>query len=473
MAEAEVATKTDKMSVFPNISLRLEVADYLKGVFLNKELLASIGHQEAERNFQMLLTCLSHPPSYTCVRASVHLAPQSEIRRKLGEELKKQTCGWEEEEELEIVPHPSVPDVLLIPVVGPRRVQQLGSEAEVVVGAQCGHAVLRGADVFAPGILSCPKHMKAGDVVSVFSDVEGKCTRGAFSFHGLKIFVGNGLAEKDRGGIFGTGETVRGVGVRMTEPLYRSPSFDGVLPHLAFLQNLPSVVVGHVLGPRPGERVLDMCAAPGGKTCHIAALMEDRGEVVALDKIRNKMEPIRRNAEMLQLRSVTAFCFNSTKVVSDESHRGAEGPPFPPESFDRVLLDAPCSGLGQRPNMSSTWSLKEVCSYAPLQRSLLRAAVRALKRGGVLVYSTCTVTLSENEEQVAWALRTFPGLTLLPQEPRVGVEGMPGAGLSLEQLGLLQRFRPELSWEATAATPLASRADGDTIGFFIAKFQKN
>uniref|UniRef100_A0A3Q2ZGU5 NOP2/Sun RNA methyltransferase 6 n=1 Tax=Hippocampus comes TaxID=109280 RepID=A0A3Q2ZGU5_HIPCM len=457
------------MSVFPKISLRPEVADYLKGVFMNKELLASIGHREAECHFQTLLTCLSHPPSYTCVRASVHLAPLEEIRRKLDEELRRQKCA--SEEEIEIVPHPCVPDVLLIPVVGPRYESQLSSE--VVAGAQCGNAVLRGAHVFAPGILACPKYMKAGDAVSVFSDVEGKCTRGAFSFSGKRTFVGNGVAEKDRADIFGTGETVRGVGVRMTEPLYRSPSFDGVLPHLAFLQNLPSVVVGHVLGPRPGERILDMCAAPGGKTCHIAALMEDRGEVVALDRIRNKMELIRRNAEMLQLRSVKAFCFNSTKVVSNDIIGDREGPPFPPESFDRVLLDAPCSGLGQRPNMASTWSLKEVCSYPPLQRSLFHAAVRALKRGGVLVYSTCTLTLAENEEQVAWALRTFPGLTLLPQEPHVGGEGMPGAGLIPEQLSLLQRFRPELSWKATAATPLASRADSDTIGFFIAKFQKN
>ncbi|XP_049605780.1 tRNA (cytosine(72)-C(5))-methyltransferase NSUN6 isoform X1 [Syngnathus scovelli] len=458
------------MSVFPRISLRPEVVHYLKGDFLNKELLASIGHQEAERHFQTLLTCLSHPPSYTCVRASVHLASLEEIKRKLGEELKKQTCV-SEGEELEIDTHPSVPDVLLIPVVGPRCVQQLSSE--VVAGVQCGNAVLRGAHVFAPGILACPKYMKSGDTVSVFSDVEGKCTRGAFGFHGKRTFVGNGVAEKDRADIFSTGETIRGVGVRMTEPLYWTPSFDGVLPRLAFLQNLPSVVVGHVLGPQPGERVLDMCAAPGGKTCHIAALMEDRGEVVALDRIRNKIELIRQNAERLQLRSVKAFCFNSTKVVSDDIIGDREGPPFASECFDRVLLDAPCSGLGQRPNMVSSWSLKEVCSYPPLQRSLFHAAVHALKRGGVLVYSTCTVTLAENEEQVAWALRTFPRLTLQPQEPRVGGDGMPGAGLTPEQLGLLQRFRPELSWEAAATMPLAKRADGDTIGFFIAKFQKN
>ncbi|KAM8822445.1 tRNA (cytosine(72)-C(5))-methyltransferase NSUN6 isoform 2-T3 [Spinachia spinachia] len=460
------------MSIFPRISLKPEVADYLRSVFLNKEVLAAVGDQEAECRFQKLLACLSHPPSHTCIRASTHLAPLEDIRHKLAEELEKMCSSPAGEVSAQIVPHPRVPDALLLPVDGPRPVKQLSSE--VVVGAQCGSAVLRGAHVFVPGILASPKYMKAGDAVSVLSDTEGRCTRGATSFQGNRVFVGNGIAEIDRSAIFCSDEPVKGIGVRMVEPLYQSPSFDGVLPDMAFLQNLPSVVVGHVLGPRPGERILDMCAAPGGKTCHIAALMRDQGEVVALDRIRNKIDRIRQNAQMLHLRSITVYCFDGTRAVSSDPTPGAEGPPFPPESFDRVLLDAPCSGLGQRPSMSCTWSLKEICSYQPLQRKLFQAAVRLLKKGGVLVYSTCTVTLSENEEQVAWALQTFPFLTLQPQEPHIGAEGMPGAGLSPEQLRLLQRFSPELTWDETGtAAPLPRRADGDTIGFFIAKFLKN
>nr|XP_019942895.1 PREDICTED: putative methyltransferase NSUN6 isoform X2 [Paralichthys olivaceus] len=463
----------DKMSVSTRISLKPEVVEHLQSIFLNAEVLAAVGHQEAESRFHRLLTCLTHPPSYTCVRVSTHLASLEEIRHKLGEELKKQMCSSSAEDvSLQIVPHPRIPDVLLLPVDGPRPVKQLSSE--VVVGAQCGNAVLRGAHVFTPGILASPKYMKAGDVVSVLSDLEGRCTRGATSFQGKRVFVGNGVAELDRSSIFCADKPAKGVGVRMVEPLYQSPSFDGVLPNLAFLQNLPSVVVGHVLGPRPGERILDMCAAPGGKTCHIAAIMGDQGEVVALDRIRNKIDRIHQNAQMLHLRSVKAFCFNSTQAVSSEPVHDTGGPPFPPESFDRVLLDAPCSSLGQRPNMASTWSLKEICSYQPLQRKLFHAAVRLLKTGGVLVYSTCTVTLAENEEQVAWALKTFPCLTLQPQEPHIGAEGMLGAGLPPEQLRLLQRFSPELFWDQTKTTaPLPARADRDTIGFFIAKFLKN
>ncbi|XP_020791395.1 tRNA (cytosine(72)-C(5))-methyltransferase NSUN6 isoform X2 [Boleophthalmus pectinirostris] len=462
------------MSVFPRISLRPEVTDYLKNVFLNKELLTAVGHQEAEQRFERLLTCLSHPPSHTCVRASTHLAPLEEIRQKLAQELNKHLCGSSAGVSMEIVPHPCIPDVLLLPVDGPRPVEPL--QSEVVVGAQCGSAVLRGAHVFAPGIVASPKFMKTGDIVSVFSDIDGKCTRGATSFQGHKVFVGNGVAEMDRSAVFCTNCPTKGVAVHMTEPLYQSPSFDGVLPSLTFLQNLPSVVVGHVLGPCPGERVLDMCAAPGGKTCHIASLMKDQGEVVALDKIRNKIDRIRQNAQMLCLDSIKVFCCDSVKAVSTdlEKQRGIEGPPFPPESFDRVLLDAPCSGLGQRPSMASTWSLKEICSYQPLQRKLIHAAVSLLKKGGVLVYSTCTVTLAENEEQVAWALKTFPCLTLAHQDPHIGAEGMPGAGLSPDQLCLLQRFSPELSWEQMQLNAsLPHRANTDTIGFFIAKFLKH
>uniref|UniRef100_A0A3Q2UGV7 NOP2/Sun RNA methyltransferase 6 n=1 Tax=Fundulus heteroclitus TaxID=8078 RepID=A0A3Q2UGV7_FUNHE len=461
------------MSVFPRISLKPEVTEYLRSAFLNKEVSAAGGLQEAECRFQKLLACLSHPPSYTCVRASTHLAPLEDIGLRLTEELRKQQKCSSSAEELSvgIAPHPRLADVLLLPVDGPRPVERLSSE--VVVGAQCGSAVLRGAHVFAPGIVGSPKYMKAGDPVSVFSDLEGRCTRGATGFQGNKVFVGNGVAQMDRSAIFATDTPARGVGVRMVDPLYQSPSFDGVLPGMVFLQNLPSVVVGHVLGPRPGERILDMCAAPGGKTCHIAALMGDKGEVVALDRIRNKIDHIRQNAQMLSLQSIKAYCFNSTQAVSDGPTHQAEGPPFPPESFDRVLLDAPCSGLGQRPNMACTWSLKEVSSYQPLQRKLFHAAVRLLKKGGVLVYSTCTITLAENEEQVAWALGAFPCLTLQPQEPHIGAEGMLGAGLSPEQLRVLQRFSPELSWDQIETTaPLACRADRDTIGFFIAKFLK-
>lgn len=433
--------------------------------------------QEAERRFEALLIHLAHPPSFTTVRVNTHLASVEHVRGLLLNELEKQFSG----SSVPVLQHPALPDVLLIPVTGPRRNIEK-QQCEVIVGAQCGNAVLRGAHVYVPGIVSASKFMKAGDVISVYSDIKGKCKKGAKEFDGTKVFLGNGVSELSRKDIFNGIPDLKGIGIRMTEPIYLSPSFDNVLPSYLFLQNLPSAVVAHVLNPQPGEKILDLCAAPGGKTTHIAALMQDQGEVIALDKILNKVEKLKQNASLLGLHSIRAFCFDATKAVKLDMIDGTEGtPPFLPESFDRILLDAPCSGMGQRPNMACTWTLKEVTSYQPLQRKLLNVAVQLLKPGGVLVYSTCTVTLAENEEQVAWALKTFPCLQLQPQEPQIGGEGMVGAGLSPEQLKQLQRFDPSvvpLQDMDTDCLGDAKREDmiwlanKDCIGFFIAKFLK-
>ncbi|XP_021050762.1 putative methyltransferase NSUN6 [Mus pahari] len=430
------------MYVFPKISLRPDVENYLRESFLNEEAVSASSRQEAERKFETLLLRLSHPPSLTTVRVNTHLISVQHVRGLLLEELQKQFG----ESSVPVLQHPALPDVLLIPMTGPRIV------------------------------------MKAGDVISVYSDIKGKCKKGAKEFDGTKVFLGNGISELSRKDIFNGLPDLKGIGIRMTEPIYLSPSFDNVLPSYIFLQNLPSTVVAHVLDPQPGEKILDMCAAPGGKTTHTAALMQDQGEVIALDKILTKVNKLKQNASLLGLRSIRAFCFDATKALKLDTTDGIEGgPPFLPESFDRIILDAPCSGMGQRPNMACTWTLKEVTSYPPLQRKLLNVAVQLLKPGGVLVYSTCTITLAENEEQVAWALRTFPCLQLQPQEPQIGGEGMVGAGLTLEQLKQLQRFDPSvvpLQNRDTDSLGEARREDviwlanKDCIGFFIAKFLK-
>ncbi|XP_011819256.1 PREDICTED: putative methyltransferase NSUN6 [Colobus angolensis palliatus] len=465
------------MSIFPKISLRPEVENYLKEGFMNKEIVTALGKQEAERKFETLLKHLSHPPSFTTVRVNTHLASVQHVKNLLLDELQKQFNGLS----VPILQHPDLQDVLLIPVIGPRK-NIKKQQCEAIVGAQCGNAVLRGAHVYAPGIVSASKFMKAGDVISVYSDIKGKCKKGAREFDGTKVFLGNGISELSRKEIFNGLPELKGMGIRMTEPVYLSPSFDNVLPRYLFLQNLPSALVTHVLNPQPGEKILDLCAAPGGKTTHIAALMHDQGEVIALDKIFSKVEKIKQNALLLGLNSIRAFCFDGTKAVKLDMVEDTEGePPFLPESFDRILLDAPCSGMGQRPNMACTWSLKELASYQPLQRKLFTAAVQLLKPEGVLVYSTCTITLAENEEQVAWALTKFPCLQLQPQEPQIGGEGMRGAGLSCEQLKQLQRFDPSAvplpdtdmdSLREARREDMLRLANKDSIGFFIAKFVK-
>uniref|UniRef100_G1KEE3 NOP2/Sun RNA methyltransferase 6 n=1 Tax=Anolis carolinensis TaxID=28377 RepID=G1KEE3_ANOCA len=448
-------------------------------------LVAAIGSQEAEKKYESLLNNLSHPPAFTTVRVNTYLASVEHIRGLLCEEIHKQYASLS----VPVLQHPQLPDILLIPVIGPRSdLQKLANEA--IVGAQCGSAVLRGAHVYAPGIVSASKFMRAGDLVSVYSDIEGKCKRGAKEFLGTKVFIGNGISELSRSEIFNSNGPLKGLGIKMIEPIYLSPSFDNLLPSYLFLQNLPSAVVSYVLNPQPGERILDMCAAPGGKTTHLATLMHDEGEVIALDKIADKVKKIKQNASSLKLNCIKTFCYDGTKALEISKRAdGQEGPPFVPESFDRILLDAPCSGMGQRPNMAFSWSLKEVTSYQPLQRRLFSVVrIHNGHSASMLIITTTTTTTNNNNNNnnKGWkrTLGPFsptPFCLCAPKEPHIGGEGMIGAGLSPEQLKQLQRFDPSEavlqpmdlnSLQSVKHEDLIRLANKDCIGFFIAKFIK-
>lgn len=259
----------------------------------------------------------------------------------------------------------------------------------------------------------------------------------------------------------------------------------------AMLQNLPSIICGHVLNPKPGEIVLDMCAAPGNKTTHLAELMRDTGLLVALDKTPNKLKLLLHKMATYNLKSVKCYVFDSTKAlrteVTDETNLTDLSPPFRPCSFDKILLDAPCSALGNRPMLRNDITPKMFNSYAVVQRKLFAVAVPLLRSSGVLVYSTCTVSVAENEDMVRWALEKFSDIQLVAAEPLFGGPGWSGAGLTDNQRFktalvpgcvnninffffriLVQRFGPEMD---NLRIPLSQEYQ-DSIGFFIAKFVK-
>lgn len=172
-----------------------------------------------------------------------------------------------------------------------------------------------------------------------------------------------------------------------------------------YLQGLTSQLPPLVLDPQPGERVLDMAAAPGGKTTYIAALMKNEGEIVALEPDPIRFERMSFNIER-QGAKVLPLNIKGEKLDSKYS-----------EYFDRVLLDAPCSSegtfLAHDRKGYSHWSVSFVQNISALQKKLLAAAVGYLKPGGRLVYSTCSLSPEENEAVVDWALTQFPQLTAL------------------------------------------------------------
>ena len=171
------------------------------------------------------------------------------------------------------------------------------------------------------------------------------------------------------------------------------------------VQGEASQLVAFLLGPQPGERVLDACAAPGGKTTHIAELMGDIGEVTATDISTTGLEKITENAGRLGLRSIKTMAADFDKPFQQRAR----------EPYDRVLVDAPCSGLGtlrSHPEIKWQRGAKDIARLAQLQRRFLARAASLLRPRGILVYSTCTLTREENENVIEDFLANHQGFVL-------------------------------------------------------------
>lgn len=182
------------------------------------------------------------------------------------------------------------------------------------------------------------------------------------------------------------------------EGLFETPLF---LEGLFTAQDPSAGMATILLDPQPGERVLDLCAAPGGKATHIAERMGDTGRVVAVDVHAGRLLLVKKAAERLGLRSV--------EIVEGDALT------FSGESFDRVLLDAPCMGtavFAKRPDMKWRRREDDIGRLASLQRKMLDHAVSLVKPGGTLVYSTCSLEPEENTEQVLGFLRENETFTL-------------------------------------------------------------
>ncbi|XP_023310788.1 putative methyltransferase NSUN6 isoform X2 [Anoplophora glabripennis] len=254
-------------------------------------------------------------------------------------------------------------------------------DKEVVVDVDCASAVLRGAHIYAPGVLAMMSGTQVGDKISIYADSKKKCKRGLQKLYedNGKIFIGNGESKMVRHELFGENLALSGVAVQVIDTISGCPSLgDNFLPPgLALLQNLPSILCVYALEPQPSEKILDMCAAPGNKTTHIAELMRNKGDVVAIDKTLKKTNQLKNRCAEFGAKA-HIFDADSTKIYSDDSVRKCveNGPPFSSETFDRILLDTPCSVLGKRPQLVNSTSEKVIRSYVPLQRKLFKTLYR-------------------------------------------------------------------------------------------------
>lgn len=165
------------------------------------------------------------------------------------------------------------------------------------------------------------------------------------------------------------------------------------------VQDSSAQLVTHLLDPQPGETIIDACAAPGGKTTHIAELMKDRGKIWACDRSVQRLKKVAQNAYRLKLDSINALAEDSRKLERFNN------------KCDRVLLDAPCSGLGtlhKRPDIRWRQNPDKIAELTLLQQELLKQAATWVKPKGILVYATCTLNVQENEKVIESFLADHP-----------------------------------------------------------------
>lgn len=193
---------------------------------------------------------------------------------------------------------------------------------------------------------------------------------------------------------------------------------------LYYLQEPSAMTPASRLPVNPGDHVLDLCAAPGGKATELGAKLQGKGFLLANDISNSRAKALLKNLEIQGIPNIFVTSESPDKLVSCY-----------PSYFDKILLDAPCSGEGmfrKEPKMIRHWEEHGPAYYAPIQKELIEQAYQMLKPGGMMLYSTCTFSVKENEEVIAGLLKCHPEVKILDIEP--GYEGFaPGIVLDREE----------------------------------------
>ena len=215
-----------------------------------------------------------------------------------------------------------------------------------------------------------------------------------------------------------------------------------------YIQGAASMIPPIVLNPQPGDIILDMCASPGSKTSQMAAMMKNQGLIIANDNKIDRLKPLTINLQR---------CGVYNTIITKMEGRWFK------HKFDKILLDAPCSGIGTIRKSYKTigmWNPNTVKKMAGSQRQLLSTAFEALKEGGSMVYSTCTLEPDENEAVVSWLLEK-------------------NANAKIEKISLdIKRGKAIEEFEGTTFSPEVKKClriwpqDDDTEGFFVTKILK-
>jgi 16S rRNA (cytosine967-C5)-methyltransferase len=315
-------------------------------------------------------------------------------------------------------------EAVYIELQGPYKVEDVGRH--VVVDDFAAESLLLGANLYRPGIVGYDEFGK-GEILTAV-------TREGRPIAVLEAYVSSSELRGMKKGL---------VAVNIRSP-YRAPPI-AELPEyrmgLIYPQSFPSMVVGRLVNPK-AELVLDMNASPGGKTSHIVQLSKGRALVVAVDRSVGKVEKLEENLGRMGLKTnVLTIPFDSRYL---DLFMRLEG------RVDKVLIDPPCSNLGVRPRLSFKKTFRDAVNLADYQRQFIKVARRLLRDRGLLIYSTCTLTRVENEENTLYAVRSL--------------------GLKAEEAGFVPRAE-RVYFNETVAYRFHPLKD-DMPGFYISLLRK-
>ncbi len=222
----------------------------------------------------------------------------------------------------------------------------------------------------------------------------------------------------------------------------------------ADIQNPASWLAALVIDPQPNERILDLCAAPGGKTSHLAAMSNNQAHITANDNSYGRLQRLKANCKRLGAEIDEFTLFDASSISKKLEGR----------EFDKILIDAPCSGEGMmRYDIDkdfASWSVAHIKRLQGLQKQMIKQAWKLLSPGGYLVYSTCTIAPEENEAVIDYALRSLDDARLAPTQ------------LQLENSVPPVREWNGRSFNADLSACLRLKPSKDMHAFFVAKLQK-
>ena len=320
-------------------------------------------------------------------------------------------------------------DVVFIKVLGPFDVPEL--QKKIVVDKLTAEAVMVGANVYAPGVKSM-EGVERGEVVAV-TDPRGR-----------PVAIGKAVVSSKELRLL-----KRGLVAETLTSVYRLPPIRSLELYMRgeiYPQSLPSILAVRALDLEGRELVVDLTASPGGKLTYASQLMKNEGLVIGIDRSLKKVEVLEENIHRLGVKNAKTICMDSR--YADLELKDLRG------KVDVVIVDPPCSAIGVRPKLYDNLTEKAVRDLSEYQRQFMKAGSNLLRKGGKMLYSVCTISIEECEDNVNYAAEEL-GLQPVKGSSPIGDVGLPSRSRYADKL---VRFHPHVH---------------DTPGFFYAVLVKD